>query len=288
MVLLIVIIIMLHTSSVYHHRGLNIRIYCRNHVSLMHFPSSYYHPPPHYHDPSLLMFSVIDIVNHSLYLNSKCISKSIYGSFFLIICCWMLLKIVGSNRICYNQAQTIIMSSGETKAAAASSSGSGTGDVGITREAALRLLEIYGRAWETRDPDLILTIFTKDATYNDPKEPLNHGHEGIKRYWISKVIGEQRDIKFNLLNTWIDNSSSNGGTVIAEWHATFIDMPRNVNISMTEVAIFGVRNGLFSSLREYYKAIKTPIIDSSVTTTSTTTSSTSGATQAPATSKKPS
>jgi uncharacterized protein (TIGR02246 family) len=106
----------------------------------------------------------------------------------------------------------------------------------ITRDEAVKLLQTYGEAWVKQDPDLILTIFTPDATYHDPKEPENHGHAGIRAYWVSKVQGEQTDITFQLLNTWVD-----GDTVIAEWSAQFTDVPRNVLIAMTEVAIFSVR-----------------------------------------------
>ena len=125
----------------------------------------------------------------------------------------------------------------------------------MTKQEAINLLEIYGKAWETRDPELILTIFTSDATYDDPKEPQNFGHDEIREYWISKVIGEQEQIHFTLLNTWID-----GETVIAEWHATFTDTKRRLAVDMHEVAIFGVRDNKFSSLREYYKSVKTPIL----------------------------
>jgi ketosteroid isomerase-like protein len=124
----------------------------------------------------------------------------------------------------------------------------------MTKEEAGRLIEIYGRSWETRDPELIVTIFTDDATYNDPREPENIGIGAIKKYWQTKVIGEQDNIKFNLLNLWID-----GETVIAEWHATFRKFQENILVDMTEVAIFGTRDGKFSSLREYYKSIKTQL-----------------------------
>ena len=124
----------------------------------------------------------------------------------------------------------------------------------MTKEEAVRLLTIYGEAWKKQDADLILTIFTEDASYNDPKEPENFGHEGIRKYWISKVQGEQKDIHFKLLNVWIDED-----TVLAEWNTSFVDVPRNLHLDMREVAIFGVRNGKFSSLREYYKSVKTPL-----------------------------
>ena len=124
----------------------------------------------------------------------------------------------------------------------------------MTRDEAYNLIEIYGKAWETRDPELIVTIFTEGATYNDPKEPENIGRDAIKEYWKYKVIGEQEDIQFDIRNVWVD-----GDTVIAEWHATFKDIKRNLFVDMVEVAIFTVEAGKFSSLREYYKTIKTPL-----------------------------
>lgn len=124
----------------------------------------------------------------------------------------------------------------------------------MNKDQAIRLLNIYGKAWVTRDPELIISIFTEDATYNDPREPENLGRDAIKKYWITKVIGEQKDISFDLKNVWIDKD-----TVIAEWYAEFTDTKRNLRIKMTEVAIFGTRGDKFSSLREYYKSEKSPL-----------------------------
>ena len=124
----------------------------------------------------------------------------------------------------------------------------------MTLEQAKKLIKIYGKAWETKDPDLIVTIFTDEATYNDPKEPENIGREAIRKYWEYKVIGEQDDIKFDLRHVWVS-----GDTVIAEWHATFKDIKRNLFIDMVEVAIFTIKDEKFSSLREYYKTVKTAL-----------------------------
>ena len=127
----------------------------------------------------------------------------------------------------------------------------------MNKEQATQLINVYGKAWVTRDPDLIVTIFTEDATYNDPKEPENIGREAIRQYWINKVIGEQSDISFDLKNVWVDNGG--GETIIAEWYAEFNDTKRNLRIKMQEVAIFGTKGGKFSSLREYYKTEKTAL-----------------------------
>ncbi len=124
----------------------------------------------------------------------------------------------------------------------------------VTKEEVIKLLNTYGEAWETQDENLILSIFTEDASYHDPKESENVGHVAIKDYWVKKVQQEQKDITFKLLNVWVD-----GDTAIAEWHADFTDVPRNLRISMDEVAILSLRDGKFSSLREYYKTVKTPL-----------------------------
>ena len=124
----------------------------------------------------------------------------------------------------------------------------------MTKDQAINLLNIYGKAWVNRDPDLAVSIFTEDAVYNDPHEPENIGREAIRSYWISKVVGEQSDISFDLKNVWID-----GETVIAEWHAEFTDIKRNLRIKMQEVAIFYTRGDKFCSLREYYKSEKTKL-----------------------------
>lgn len=124
----------------------------------------------------------------------------------------------------------------------------------MTKERALELINIYGKAWEMQDAELIASIFTDDATYNDPVEPENMGVSAIKEYWKYKVIGEQKNIKFNLKNIWMD-----GDTVIAEWNARFDDIKRSIHIDMTEVAIFTTEDNKFSSLREYYKDVKTDL-----------------------------
>ena len=121
-------------------------------------------------------------------------------------------------------------------------------------EEAKKLLDIYGEAWLKQDPELILTIFTPDAVYDDSKEPENHGHNEIRYYWVNKVIGEQKDIKFKLLNVWTDRNE-----VIAEWDVEFVDIKRNLRVQMREIGIFTTKDGKFSSLREYYKTTKTPL-----------------------------
>ena len=50
----------------------------------------------------------------------------------------------------------------------------------MTKDQANQLIATYGRAWEERDANLILSVFTPEATYFDPREGMQIGHAGIK------------------------------------------------------------------------------------------------------------
>jgi nuclear transport factor 2 (NTF2) superfamily protein len=57
-------------------------------------------------------------------------------------------------------------------------------------------LEGYKRAWESRDPDLIVTLFTPDAPYYEtPFSEPALGREGIRHYWQEGVV-PQREVRF--------------------------------------------------------------------------------------------
>ncbi len=120
----------------------------------------------------------------------------------------------------------------------------------ISKDTAKQILKIYGKAWETQDSNLILTIFAKNAKYHEKvfEKPIS-GHEDIKKYWETKVCKEQADIKFKLLNFWIDND-----TLIAEWEATFTDLVEHSRKHLIEVAIMGIENSKIKSLKEYWQS----------------------------------
>lgn len=110
------------------------------------------------------------------------------------------------------------------------------------------LLDIYVKAWETQDPDLICTIFTPDAEYHERiMEAAIPDREAIRAYWQSKVVEGQANITCRILALYLD-----GDTAIAEWEAIFDDTVQQVRKRMREVAILTVRDGQFASLREYW------------------------------------
>jgi nuclear transport factor 2 (NTF2) superfamily protein len=124
----------------------------------------------------------------------------------------------------------------------------------LTKQQVREILAVYIQAWETRDPDLICTIFTHGATYHERVlgAPIQ-GRDGIKDYWQSKVVGTQANISCELLNLYLDN-----GTAIAEWEATFDDRAQQVRKRMREVALLTFEGSLIASLREYWQSEDLP------------------------------
>jgi hypothetical protein len=120
--------------------------------------------------------------------------------------------------------------------------------MGLTREDAREVLGTYIRAWESQDPDLIVTIFTDTATYHERvlEDPIPD-REAIRRYWQSKVVQAQANIRCELLNVYLD-----GATVIAEWEAEFDDLAQGVRKRMREIAVLVFEGQLIASLREYW------------------------------------
>jgi ketosteroid isomerase-like protein len=117
-----------------------------------------------------------------------------------------------------------------------------------TKQEACEILDTYIRAWETQDPDLIVTIFTSAATYHERvlQDPIPD-REAIRHYWQTKVVAAQANIRCELLNMYLD-----GDTVIAEWLAEFDDLAQGVRKRMREIAVLVFDGGLISSLREYW------------------------------------
>jgi ketosteroid isomerase-like protein len=120
--------------------------------------------------------------------------------------------------------------------------------MGLTRQRAREVLDVYIQAWEQQDPALITTIFTESAIYHERvlQDPIP-GREAIRRYWQDKVVQSQASITCTLLSMYLD-----GQTVIAEWEAEFDDLAQSVRKRMREIAVLVFEEGLIASLREYW------------------------------------
>lgn len=118
----------------------------------------------------------------------------------------------------------------------------------LDKDQVRRVIGVYLRAWVTQDPDLVVTIFTPNATYHERvlAEPIR-GRAGIRAYWSTKVAGQQANIAAGLLNLYLD-----GGTAIAEWEARFDDLVQGCRKRMREVAILEFAGAHIAHLREYW------------------------------------
>lgn len=120
----------------------------------------------------------------------------------------------------------------------------------LTKQDVRDVLDVYIRAWETQDPDLIVTIFTEDATYHERvlQAPIPN-RDAIWEYWSTKVMQEQANIKCELLNVYLD-----GDTAIAEWQAEFDDVVQGVRKRMREIAVLDFDGRQIKALREYWSS----------------------------------
>lgn len=120
----------------------------------------------------------------------------------------------------------------------------------LTKHDVREVLDVYIRAWEGQDPDLIITIFTENATYHERvlEAPIPN-REAIREYWEAKVVASQANIKCELLNLYLD-----GATAIAEWEAEFDDVVQRVRKRMREIAVLDFEGRQIAALREYWSS----------------------------------
>jgi ketosteroid isomerase-like protein len=122
----------------------------------------------------------------------------------------------------------------------------------LAKDQVRRAIDIYLRAWMTQDPDLIVTVFTPDATYHERVlgEPIRD-RAGIREYWRTKVAQDQANIHAELLSLYVD-----GNTAIAEWEARFDDLVQGCRKLIREVAILEFDGDRIAHLREYWASAR--------------------------------
>jgi ketosteroid isomerase-like protein len=104
----------------------------------------------------------------------------------------------------------------------------------------------YQRAWEGSDTDLVLTLFTEDASYrSNPFEAPHVGHDGIRAYWEG-VTSQQRDARVVMGRPFVD-----GDRVAVEWWTTMVSGGEEVTLPGCLLLRFEA-DGRCSELREYW------------------------------------
>ena len=122
------------------------------------------------------------------------------------------------------------------------------GPGGVTTEQLGAWLETYGKAWETRDADLAVSLFTVDATYQeDPYKAPFQGHAGIHDYWDG-VTKEQSNIDFKY-----EIIAVSGSIGIAQWTSDFDVGPAKTHIGLNGVFVLEFdEHGKVRRLREWW------------------------------------
>ena len=100
-------------------------------------------------------------------------------------------------------------------------------DMAIDYAGAADRLETFGRAWETFDGDLIVSLFSDDAEYHaDPFGPPMVGHNAIRAYWLDGYRTTEQ-VEFTVERHWVS-----GGTVLCAWHASYVQQADGARVRL--------------------------------------------------------
>ncbi len=119
----------------------------------------------------------------------------------------------------------------------------------MTRTELQSWLEAYRCAWETRDPEAVVELFSEGATYRETPfvEPLR-GRPAIKTYWANTVQSRQEQVNFGFAILAVLDE-----TGIARWWASFVRIGTERRVSLDGIFLlsFDAQN-LCRSLREWW------------------------------------
>lgn len=112
------------------------------------------------------------------------------------------------------------------------------------------ILTKYKRAWETRDPDLAMELFTSDATYReDPFDKRSmRGLREIRDYW-ARVPKFQKNIRLTYGAVFRLGQSKVWG---AEWSAHYTKLKTRERVRLRGVLFCELRGSKIRRFWEYW------------------------------------
>lgn len=112
----------------------------------------------------------------------------------------------------------------------------------------------YEQAWELRDAERAVALFTPDARYHEmPFEAPKNGSAGIREYWAT-VTADQRDVDFRA-----NVIAINGTTGVARWSASLRSASSGARVELDGVFVLTFdASGRCSELREWWHVNATP------------------------------
>ena len=118
----------------------------------------------------------------------------------------------------------------------------------LTEEIFRKIMQQYGEAWKNLDSEVLLRIFSEDATYRvTPFEKPYKGHKEIKNYWENVVKTKEQNVKFTLGNIFVKDNIG-----IAEWKTNFIRRDNGNPEEIRGVILTEIENGKIKKLWEYW------------------------------------
>jgi hypothetical protein len=115
------------------------------------------------------------------------------------------------------------------------------------RRTAKKFLTAYKEAWETRNPELAASLFTRDAHYwETPFGEPAVGREAIYTYWKT-ATDVQRDIHFTVRDFQLARYH-----LIAEWTCTYTHRPSAERRELAGVLLADFYGGQVRTFREYW------------------------------------
>jgi len=102
----------------------------------------------------------------------------------------------------------------------------------MDREGFQDWLDSYGRAWESKEHNAFVNLFTDNASYyaNPFSEPLS-GHSAILDHW-SNVIRSQDQIRFNYEVLAVTQDSG-----VAHWWASFVHISSKTKVKLDGIFV---------------------------------------------------
>jgi hypothetical protein len=112
----------------------------------------------------------------------------------------------------------------------------------------------YERAWEQRDANLAVALFTENARYHEmPFDAPKADRSGIREYWTT-VTADQRNVDFKS-----EIVAVNGRTGVARWSASLTSAASGARVELDGVFVLTFdEGGLCSELREWWHVRSTP------------------------------
>jgi nuclear transport factor 2 (NTF2) superfamily protein len=115
------------------------------------------------------------------------------------------------------------------------------------RRAAKKFLAAYKEAWETRNPELATSLFTRDAHYwETPFSEPAVGREAILGYWKT-ATDTQNDIRFSVRNFHLTRYR-----LVAEWACRYTHRPSGERRELAGVLLADFHGSQVRTFREYW------------------------------------